>query len=231
MNKFILWDLDGTIVESEDAVFKSKMFKSASLKYKLEFDLEPKEFIGREARQIYKDLLVKNNISGLREEGYWETYNDWYETAVSFIKENVKDIKPRKNIIEVWTQTSELGIKHAVVTSSREDVARTYLESIGLLNSCELLTCINHVSKPKPDPEPYKLTLQKLRISAADCIVIEDSRSGIKSASDAGLYTIAWVNDILDPQYSIASLKLKDLKTEQLIDIFATGKNVVPTLQ
>ncbi len=217
MNKFILWDLDGTIVESEDIQFKTKMFKNASEKYGLTFDLRHEDFIGREAKHIFKDLLSKNDIKETDKKTYWAEYDNWYEDAVTFIKENVKDIMPRENIIELWNLASELGIKHAIVTSSREDVAKAYLTNIGLINYCELFTCINHVSLPKPNPEPYLLTMEKLKVSKQDCIAIEDSYSGIKSAVDSGLYTIAWVKDINNPSYSIANIKTETLNINKIV--------------
>lgn len=208
---YILWDLDGTLVNSEEISFKAAMFREASLKHQLTFDPQHIEFIGREAKHIFQDLLAFNKIDQADQQQYWDRYDRWYEDAVSFIKEHVHEVSPRENILEVWSQLSSLGYKHAVVTSSREDVARAYLQNIGLLDSCELLTCINHVSKPKPDPEPYLLAMQRLDATAEQCIAVEDSVSGISAAKSAELRTIAW---ILNPNH--AAFSQADVVTERL---------------
>lgn len=220
MDRYILWDLDGTIVESEDITFKTEMFKDASKKQGLVFEFEPHEFIGHEAKNIYKILLERNNISKEREVNYWSLYDNWYEDAVSFIKNNVSQIKPRENIIDLWHSISDAGIINAIVTSSREDVAHAYLKNIGLFEKCSLFTCINHVTLPKPNPEPYLMAMQKLNITIKNCIAIEDSFSGIKSAKDAGVYTIAWVKDIENPNYSNANLVTKSLSYNLISNVF-----------
>ncbi|MCX6806723.1 MAG: HAD family phosphatase [Candidatus Berkelbacteria bacterium] len=42
----------------------------------------------------------------------------------------------------------------------------------------------------KPDPEPYLVTAKKLKVKPSECVVIEDSPSGIQSAKSAGMYCI-----------------------------------------
>ncbi len=226
MNKYILWDLDGTIVESEDVVFKSKMFRSASEKHGLFFDLQPDEFIGREGRHIFGDLLRRNNVGDTNELYFQNLYDPWYEDAVLYIKENIKDVLPRENIVEVWQAATLAGIKHAIVTSSREDIAIAYLASAGLIDYCQLLVCLNHVSKCKPDPEPYLLAMEKLGITPNDCIAVEDSYSGIKSATDAGIYTVAWVKDTDDPKYSLADFRTSAITTATLTSLLLNPADI-----
>ena len=46
------------------------------------------------------------------------------------------------------------------------------------------------VSCSKPDPEIYMTSVEKLGLSANECVAVEDSLNGLKSAKRAGLYTI-----------------------------------------
>lgn len=46
------------------------------------------------------------------------------------------------------------------------------------------------VTKGKPNPEPYLITAQKLNLKTKECVVIEDSHSGVLSAKAAGCYCI-----------------------------------------
>ena len=223
MYNYILWDLDGTVVESEDIIFKTKMFNHASKEFDLSFDLKPNEYIGREAKSIFDLVLVRNKITDKK--GYIAIYDAWYEEAVNFIKENVALVPPRKNVVALWKKANENGIRNAIVTSSREDIARTYLKNIGLAELCSHYTCINHVSKSKPNPEPYLLATRKLSSSNKHCIVVEDSQSGINSAKSANLYTIAWVEDTLNNAYSKADKILGDLTFQVILEGFEKAKN------
>ncbi|HET9055300.1 MAG TPA: HAD-IA family hydrolase [Chitinophagaceae bacterium] len=209
MVKNILWDLDGTIVESEDVAFKKRMFSYASEKINLNFLLSPEEFIGHEAKNIFTLLLKKNEVSVT--EDYFSLYNNWYEDAVNFIISNIELVKPRDNIVEIWKECSNNGIKNSVVTSSRIDVANAYLSNIGLLDFCETLVCINDVKEPKPSPIPYQTALDRLQISEKYCIAIEDSTSGINSAVSANIYTIAWVKNSKESKYFNANLVTEKL--------------------
>lgn len=202
--KYILWDLDGTIVESENSDFKREMFASASKKIGLHFDLQPQEFIGHEARNIFARMLEKNNIKNT--DDYFSHYESWYENAVDFIKKNVQEIKPRENVIEIWQQCFSAKIKQAVVTSSRSDVAQAYLQNIGLFSLCETLVCVDDVVQAKPSPLPYLTAVKNLQANVASCIAIEDSASGIHSATEAGIFTVAWVTDTENPQFTKANV-------------------------
>lgn len=221
MSKYILWDLDGTLVESEEVSFKTAMFKHASNKINLTFQLEPDEFTGHEARSVFSTLLQRNKIVDV--EKYLGLYNDWYEEAIRFIISNVGMIKPRENACDIWRECFERGFKQVVVTSSRKDVVTVYLENMNLLPTCELMICRGDVSEPKPSPIPYLTAMNKLKISTKECIVVEDSVTGITSAKKANIYTIAWVKDKNNPKYSIADFvtdKLdEDILIQKLVDV------------
>lgn len=193
MDKYILWDLDGTIVESENIDFKFEMFKTATDKLNLSFNLLPDEYIGHEARFIFKRILEKNAVVNTK--FYFDQYEFWYESAVEFILNNVSSVLPRGNVLEIWYCLYDKGYKHAVVTSSRTDVATAYLQNLGLYEKCETIIGVDLVNNPKPSPEPYTIAVDKLFATKNNCLVIEDSNTGISSATQAGLYTIGWVKN------------------------------------
>ena len=122
--KYILWDLDGTIVESEDSIFKLNMFTYASNKIGLNFNLKKEQYIGHEAKNIFKLLLDYNEVHD--KNYYWNLYNNWYEDAVKYILNNVEEVRPRENVVSLWNLLSKYNIIHSIVTSSRKDVAEAY---------------------------------------------------------------------------------------------------------
>jgi len=50
------------------------------------------------------------------------------------------------------------------------------------------------VSRGKPDPEGFLLAAERLGVSPADCVVIEDAVAGVRAARDAGMKCIAVTN-------------------------------------
>ncbi len=78
------------------------------------------------------------------------------------------------------------GMQLAVVTSSNQLEVEPILKHAGLLDVLTTVVYGNHVTRYKPDPEPYQLALERLKIEPAEAVVFEDSASGIRSGLDAG---------------------------------------------
>jgi len=79
-----------------------------------------------------------------------------------------------------------------VVSSSLTPEVEPLLVQVGLRSGLALLVCGEHVSRLKPDPEPYLRALGLLNqngasITAPGCLVFEDSDSGVASAKAAGM--------------------------------------------
>jgi beta-phosphoglucomutase len=77
-------------------------------------------------------------------------------------------------------------IPHAVATSAVPDNAELVLIRVGLRNSFDAVITAADVRRGKPDPEPYLKAAAAIGVPIAQCIVFEDSISGIRSARAAG---------------------------------------------
>lgn len=84
-----------------------------------------------------------------------------------------------------------LDIPVALATSSTFEEASYVLKSIGIYNRFDVISCISDAQKPKPDPEIYLKTCNKLGLSPNSCIGFEDSISGINALLRAGISCIA----------------------------------------
>ncbi len=64
------------------------------------------------------------------------------------------------------------------------------LDELGIRPFFYSITGGHEIARGKPDPEIFELVLKKLNLTNKDCLVIEDSLSGIKSALNAGIKVI-----------------------------------------
>lgn len=78
----------------------------------------------------------------------------------------------------------------AVVTSATERLARTRLVAAGIRVPERLVTA-DQVKRGKPDPEPFLVGASLLGVAPTDCLVFEDSPSGVAAGRDAGCTVVA----------------------------------------
>lgn len=110
---------------------------------------------------------------------------------------------PERLVIAAETITAVRQVAYhlslAVVSSSPVIDVEPTLERAGLRAELATMVCGNHVRRHKPDPEPYRLALERVRaheaagvadLEPAECVVFEDSSSGVASAEAAGMQVV-----------------------------------------
>lgn len=174
--KAILWDNDGVLVDSE------RLFYQANRDYfRLHgIELTPKQFfewyllddcgawhlLGASAEQIEAMRAQRNVI-----------YNRLLQEATNL------------EVPGMAALLSELNtrVRMGIVTSSRRVDFLTIHNKLTLLPHFEFVLAGEDYTHGKPSPEPYLLGLQKLGLSAGECLVIEDSPRGLQAAMSAGI--------------------------------------------
>jgi len=109
-------------------------------------------------------------------------------------KEMEKKLRTRveamKGLHELVNSTvSDLTL--AIATGSPRHFVDIVLIRLGLEGVFKVVQTAETVTKGKPDPEIYELTVQKLGFNPGQCIVLEDSHNGAMAAKRAGCYCIA----------------------------------------
>ena len=90
---------------------------------------------------------------------------------------------------ELVATVAASGLPYALVTSSRRRFVDAVLARTGL--RFPLVVCGDDVTRGKPDPEPYLLVTSKLGVPPGDCLVLEDSITGVTAAQAAGCFVVA----------------------------------------
>jgi len=91
------------------------------------------------------------------------------------------------------------GIASYVVTSAARSSAQRSLGRTGLAPHVRGIVAAEDVSHGKPSPEPYLVALRRFGLRARDGLVVEDAASGLASARAAGLFAIR-VHGYFDPR-------------------------------
>jgi len=82
------------------------------------------------------------------------------------------------------------GVPMAVATNAEPENVALVLDQGGIRPYFQVILDGHQVRNPKPDPEIYQLAARRLGASAANCIVFEDSKSGVQAARDAGMRVV-----------------------------------------
>ncbi len=95
-----------------------------------------------------------------------------------------------------------------LATSSNRHVIDLFLELAGLADAFQATVSSEEVGAGKPAPDVYLAAASRLELDPADCVAIEDSTNGIRSAHAAGMAVIAVPNQDFPPEP--AALELAD---------------------
>lgn len=99
-------------------------------------------------------------------------------------------IDPISGIIEFITDLNENGVKLGVATSAPYANLELILSKVDIRNKLSSILASEDVKKHKPDPEVYLTSAKNLGVSPAQCVVFEDSFSGVSAGLSAGMKVV-----------------------------------------
>jgi len=194
----VIFDMDGVLFDTERICFS--FWKEVLKKYG--YNMTKKSYIslmGRNSRDG-NEILIKMYGENL------PISKICYEIDISMLKylhNNGAHIKP--GVYELLNFLIEKGYKIALATSNNREKTIDLLEMAGIRDRFKVIICGDDVIKSKPDPEIFLRAAEKLKSDPKNCIVLEDSPSGIEAAYNAGMMAI-----------NIPDLKEPDERTEVL---------------
>ena len=121
------------------------------------------------------------------------------ERLLDGVVAQVVDTVPwRPGAVELLTALREADVPCALVTMSYERFVTPILDSLPAGTFRAVVTG-DAVARGKPDPEPYLTAARLLAVDPADCVAIEDSDTGCRSAGAAGCTVLAIPNHVTIP--------------------------------
>jgi len=177
--KYILWDNDGVLVDTELWYFRSTQQALAELGVSLEEELYLRRMVlGASSWELASAAGIDHDqiVAKRRQrDAYYAEY---------LSRENL-DIPGVEDVLE--TLSNRNNLKMAIVTTSKRDHFDLIHRDRGIVRYMDLVLTREDYRASKPDPEPYLLALSLLGASAGECLVVEDSQRGLQSALSAGI--------------------------------------------
>lgn len=174
MYKCIIFDVDGTLVNSEENIIAS--FKRIVKEYK-NVDMKDEELF------FCLGITSEKALERMDIEVTKEVLDRW----IRYCKELNYLIKPYKDIKAVLSQIKNKGILTGVVTSRLIEEFNNDIKPLNLHNDIDIIICADDTIKHKPHGEPLLAFLNKSGIKKDDAIYIGDSVYDFKCAKDSGV--------------------------------------------
>ena len=168
-----LFDMDGTVFDTE-AIYR-RAWLAAGIPEALY-----RTYIGS-PRQRIREIFTANNF----DPDYIFSFKDEYVK-----KELEKAIPLKPGAEECLRWLKENGYRTAIATSSSLNTALGYLERSGLNTYFDAVVSGNQVENGKPAPDIFLKAAAELKKDPSECIVLEDSKNGVRAGRSAGMTTI-----------------------------------------
>lgn len=180
----ILFDLDGTIIDSEELHYAA--FKQALQEYGYDLDSigEAVQY-GGSFRAMFMEIARRFRLAdNMFEEIYQrkvEITTEWPATSTELID----------GVVSFLELMKERQVPMGIVTNSEAVYIDHVLRAFDLEQYFDHIVHSEHVANPKPAPDPYHYGLELIQLPSEHILVFENTDGGIASAKAAGLSVVA----------------------------------------
>ena len=187
----VLWDMDGTLVDTEP--------------YWISAETDLVESFGR--TWTYEDAMqlvgagLWDSAERLRSHGVEMTADGIVAHLTTTVMDRItaEGVPFRPGALELLTDLRAAGVPLALVTMSVRSMAEHVVERMED-DPFSVLVTGDEVERPKPHPDPYVRAAESLGVDVRRCVAIEDSRTGLASAVAAGTVAIAVPHAVSIPE-------------------------------
>ncbi len=178
----VLWDMDGTLIDSEPYWLKAEAEMAAEHGGSWDPALGH-ELIGQPLSESARILRERAGIKGTTEE--------IIDALLERVTREIADagIPWRPGAAELLHELVAKDVPCALVTMSYTQLAQVLIDALPRGTFSTVITG-DAVANGKPHPEPYLTAMANLDLNPADCLAIEDSVPGVNSAMDSGACTV-----------------------------------------
>jgi len=203
LKKFILFDNDGVLVETEKWYFQANVMalKELGLVLKLDVYLEIMARGGTaweiaQKQDISEDIINKQKM---KRDSYYQRFLKTKDIEIPHVSDILNELSKQ--------------YKMAIITSSRRVDFDLIHNTRNIVKFMDFTLCTEEYKRSKPYADPYLAGLKKFNATKEETIIVEDSQRGLSSAFNAGIECIIVNNeftkthDFSKADYFINSLK------------------------
>jgi len=185
--KAIIFDLDGTLVDSRGAYREAAEFAFARLK----LGMVKAKIVTEIPRRLEENLPIDELIEGADVDRFKEIYLGAYYRATA------EKTRPFQNVAATLERlSSDASLAVTTRRNVPEAEVRRELEKFGLAKFFRVVLTSRNTLKPKPSPEALIKCAERLSVRMSDCAVVGDSVIDVRAGKSAEARTVAVLTGI-----------------------------------
>ena len=220
MNKLIIFDLDGVLIDSRDIHYEAlnAALNKIDSKYVINRDEHLSLYDGLSTTKKL-EMLAKNK--GLPPEYNNQIWEDKQKATISIFNNLQRDF----NLMDYFSKLKDEGFQIAVASNSIRNTVKLVLLKLGLLEYVDYYVSNEDVKRTKPFPEMYWRCMVACNALPKNTVIIEDSHIGRQGAMDSGAYLIP-VENRFDLDISKIYKVIKYLNQDKSLNIPWKAQNM-----
>jgi phosphoglycolate phosphatase len=208
MMKLLIFDLDGTLVDTIEDITEAVNYTVQSLGVRRHTADEIKLMVGGGLSKLIERLIPDHSDQGEHVRGRDEAVKRF----IGYYSKHLLDkSQAYPGVKETLARLQDY--RKAVVSNKRETLSREVLDGLGIAGFFDIILGSDSVSEKKPSPVPLLEVLKRMGMTKEEAVIIGDSSFDIEAGKRAGILTIAVTygyrdRDILkDADYMIDSFR------------------------
>ena len=213
--------MDGTLVETETRWWQAEI--DVMQKHGSTWDVDDQnQAIGGPLSAVVENMADKSNAEAK------SIYQELVDSMYKSFTEVAPELQPGWS--EILNQAKKSDLRIALVTASNRLLAEALLKSANLEKYFDVVVASDDLPRTKPHPDPYLHAAKLLGVEVLDCLVFEDSNTGVTSSLAAEMPTIALPGRVLLDERRGMKI-LETLKGMNLQDLEKIHKELVKEWQ
>ena len=216
----IIFDCDGVLVDSEPLSMRADVEILKRFGIEMTETEAHRRFVGRTFEAMLKELTAQRGV--IFPDGLLTAKN---ERLAELYKSELQLVRGVRDALD---SIRNLGLTMSIASNSPKERVKLALQLTGLNGYFkDNIFTFEDVPHGKPAPDVFLLAAKKAGVRAEDCLVVEDSITGVTSAVDAGCWTLGFTGT--HGEELAHGTKLKDIGAEAIFTKMADLPALVST--
>lgn len=188
MIKAVIFDMDGVLIDTVETGFRVR--KSLLARYGVDLEAIPDP-----QGEGHRAASLKNLLANVKDHsGVHIGHDEFAELSRKHMREELQaqGITADSGLVAFLKDLKDHRITRAVASSSLRESIDIKLDILGIRQYFSVIVTGNDVKEHKPHPATYLYVLNRLHLAPEDCVVFEDSFTGIEAALAAGCKVVGF---------------------------------------